>query len=385
MALSLRDRAIGAIIGAAVADAAAQPMHWIYSPDKLKEILSDLEPCPEFRPQSANPFYRRTTGEQTCYGDQAYVLLESLSQCGDVNVEDLTKRFYKFFGPGTVYDLPLNDPYRKKGGPKAILPIDGPWRNGSLKAFFRNVDAGKEETGSDVDCQMDGVTKLAPVVAMYAGRPEMLEKVEKAMRVTQNNDMCLAVTLAAARFLEHFILNGPDRNALDAVLAQLNDPKRQNPQELDLAVISLPGAFQGALLGVLTLNQLDEAVRDTMRCGGCTASRASFIGACFGAQLFSVFQHTVLVLWLAVSVHSRLSEHHFQSQQAAVFIEKAKDALHTVQHKTEQVERLETKETDVLLQSHWKPNQSQRERVNIGLNQKHDSYLLPHVLLLKFS
>lgn len=238
MALTLADRAIGAIIGAAVADAAAQPMHWIYNPDRLKEILSDLEPCPEFRAQSANPFYRRTTGEQTCYGDQAYVLLESLSQCGDVNVEDLTKRIYKFFGPGTVYDLPLNDPYRKKGGPKAILPIDGPWRNGSLKAFFRNVDAGKEETGCDVDCQMDGVTKLAPVVAMFAGRPEMLEKVEQAIRVTQNNDMCVAVTLAAARFLEHFILNGPDPNALDAVLAQLNDPKRQNPQELDRAVIA---------------------------------------------------------------------------------------------------------------------------------------------------
>lgn len=46
---------------------------------------------------------------------------------------------------------------------------------------------------------MDGVTKLAPVVAMYAGRPEMLEKVEKAIRVTQNNDMCVAETLVAAR------------------------------------------------------------------------------------------------------------------------------------------------------------------------------------------
>ncbi|KAJ4925261.1 hypothetical protein JOQ06_017996 [Pogonophryne albipinna] len=284
MASTLADRAIGAIIGAAVADAAAQPMHWIYNPDTLKEVLSDLEPCPEFRPQTANPFYRRTTGEQTCYGDQAYVLLESLSQCGDVNEEDLTKRIYKFFGPGTVYDLPLNDPYRQKGAPKAILPIDGPWRNASLKAFIRNVDAGKEETGCDVDCQMDGVTKLAPVVAMYAGRPEMLEKVEKAIRVTQNNDMCVAVTLAAARFLEHFILNGPDPNALDAVVAQLNDPNRQNPQELDRAVIVLPDAFQGALHGVLKLKQLDEAVRDTMRCGGCTSSRASFIGACFGAQ-----------------------------------------------------------------------------------------------------
>ncbi|CAG5895746.1 unnamed protein product [Menidia menidia] len=298
MALSVADRAIGAIIGAAVADAAAQPMHWIYNPDRLKEVLSDLEPCPEFRPQSANPFYRRTTGEQTCYGDQAYILLESLSQCGDVDVEDLTKRIYKFFGPGTVYDLPLNDPYRKKGGPKVTLPIDGPWRNGSLKAFFRNVDSGKEETGCEVDCQMDGITKLAPVVAMFAGKPEMLEKVEKAMRVTQNNDMCVAVTLAAARFLEHFILNGPDPNALDKVLAQMNDPKRQNPQDLDRSIIAqltqvkdnlskaspLPGAFQGALHGVLTLNQLDEAVRDTMRCGGCTASRSSFIGACFGAQ-----------------------------------------------------------------------------------------------------
>lgn len=48
---------------------------------------------------------------------------------------------------------------------------------------------------------------------------------------------------------------------------------------------ALPGAFQAALHGVLTLSRLDEAVRDTMRRGGCTASRASFIGACLGAQV----------------------------------------------------------------------------------------------------
>uniref|UniRef100_A0A3Q3B2B7 Selenoprotein J n=1 Tax=Kryptolebias marmoratus TaxID=37003 RepID=A0A3Q3B2B7_KRYMA len=237
MALSVADRAVGAVIGAAVADAAAQPMHWIYSADRLKDVLADLEPCPEFRPESANPFYQRTTGEQTCYGDQAYVLLDSLSRCEGLDVNDLTRRFYKFFGPGTAYDLPLNDPYRKKGGPKAVLPIDGPWRNASLKAFIRNVDAGREETGCDVDRQIDGVAKLAPVVAMFAGRPEMLEKVEAATRVTQSDDLCVAVTLTAARFLERFILNGPDPNALDAVLAQLNDPDRRNPQELDQVVV----------------------------------------------------------------------------------------------------------------------------------------------------
>lgn len=54
-------------------------------------------------------------------------------------------------------------------------------------------------TGDENDCQMDGITKLAPVVAFYAGKPEMLEKVEAAVRVTQNNDACVAETLAAAR------------------------------------------------------------------------------------------------------------------------------------------------------------------------------------------
>lgn len=54
-------------------------------------------------------------------------------------------------------------------------------------------------SGCEVDCQIDGIAKLAPIVAFYAGKPEMLEKVEDAVRVTQNDDACVAETLAAAR------------------------------------------------------------------------------------------------------------------------------------------------------------------------------------------
>lgn len=32
-------------------------------------------------------------------------------------------------------------------GPRPQLPIEGPWRHGSLKGFLKNVDLGKEETG----------------------------------------------------------------------------------------------------------------------------------------------------------------------------------------------------------------------------------------------
>ncbi|XP_037330736.2 crystallin J1A-like [Pungitius pungitius] len=190
----------------------AQPLHWVYDLQKLQGILAQ-HPSPEFISESANPFYRRQTGQQSCYGDQAFVLLESLSECGGLNVDDLTQRTLKFFGPGSDYDTPLNNPYREKGGPTPQLPIEGPWRHASLKSFLRNVDSGKEETGCENDCQIDGITKLAPIVAFYAGKPDMLDKVEQAVRVTQNNDACVAETLAAARsvwfpFIHQFAQNG---------------------------------------------------------------------------------------------------------------------------------------------------------------------------------
>lgn len=47
----------------------------------------------------------------------------------------------------------------------------------------------------------------------------------------------------------------------------------------------LPGAFQAALHGALTAKHYEQAIRDTMSCGGCTSSRGSFIGACMGAQV----------------------------------------------------------------------------------------------------
>ena len=46
-------------------------------------------------------------------------------------------------------------------GPKAVLPIDGPWRNGSLKAFIRNVDEGKDETGNHDDPTRD-IKQMSP-------------------------------------------------------------------------------------------------------------------------------------------------------------------------------------------------------------------------------
>lgn len=55
-------------------------------------------------------------------------------------------------------------------------------------------------TGSPTDEQMDCTLRVVPVVALYAGRPEMLEKAEEVIRQTQDSDICVAVGLAAARY-----------------------------------------------------------------------------------------------------------------------------------------------------------------------------------------
>ena len=55
----------------------AQPLHWVYSHDKMKEILSGgLDPA--FSPVSHNPFYTIETGNQSPYGDQLVVQLKCL-------------------------------------------------------------------------------------------------------------------------------------------------------------------------------------------------------------------------------------------------------------------------------------------------------------------
>ncbi|CAH1271122.1 Hypp4566 [Branchiostoma lanceolatum] len=234
---TVAERAVGAIVGATVADAAAQPLHWIYKLQTLDSIIASEE-APEFGQPSANPFYRIETGRNSCYGDQAYVILESLAECQGLDIADLKQRMYRMFGPGTDYDDAQNLEYKPHEGVKASYPINGSWRQASIKDFLKNTEAGKDDTGSEEDDQVDGATKVAPLVALYAGQPCMLEKVEDALRVTQNSDTALAAGLTTARILEQFVLYGKRDGVIETVMEEMRKPDRKNPTDLDQAMVS---------------------------------------------------------------------------------------------------------------------------------------------------
>lgn len=246
------ERRTAAVVGALVADAAAQPLHWNYKLDRLNSVIGDAEEIAFWEP-SANPFYLRPTGSHSCYGDQSFVILKSLVENKGLDVKSLQKSTYDFFGPDSDYENKDNKEYKDKSDvAKKVFPINAGWRHASIKVFMKKYEDGLEDTGCDKDEQMDCVLRIVPVVAMYAGKSDMLEKAEEVIRVTQNSDTSVAVGLTAARILEQYVLYGDKEDAIETVIDDLSQPNRRNPQDLDKAMA-------GKLRDVLNSRDLDHS------------------------------------------------------------------------------------------------------------------------------
>lgn len=96
----LQARLEGLFLGAAIGDAASQPIEWIYDVTKLAEVVKG-DP-PEFLPQSHCPFYNLATGLNGCYFEQAVVVATSLVEKQGFDLVDLQDRLFSHFGPGTL-------------------------------------------------------------------------------------------------------------------------------------------------------------------------------------------------------------------------------------------------------------------------------------------
>ena len=166
---------------------------------------------------------------------------------------------------------------------------------------------------------VDGVCKVAPVVALLAGDPNMLPTVDMAVRVVQNTDKAAAFACGFARVLEKLVLGTPTvREAIASATKDLTDPGRSFKTNLDEEVAVTLGRVIGELADlshsdvgvklkpeavafpfaglawslpqslILPLHCASEAsyveaVEASIKVGGCTASRASIAGACFGS------------------------------------------------------------------------------------------------------
>jgi hypothetical protein len=209
-----QSRAFWAVVGCLIGDAAAQPTHWNYKQSYFHDDLRKRERFnnPEFLRPSLNTYYHLPMGSQSCYGDQALEVLFSLVEWEGFEPHDVARRFVERFAESGDYGpLPHEGLYNGNKQEVRDLPIKGPWRHISIAGFLKNMKKGKRfpycGTG---DAQADCFVRVVPVVALYAGHPEMLDKVEEVVRVTQDNPPSIAVGKAFARILEAIIIHGMD-------------------------------------------------------------------------------------------------------------------------------------------------------------------------------
>ena len=282
----VRERAVAAVVAAAVSDAAAMPLHWVYDLSKLKVLVGDGPAA--FVSPAADAFYSYPVGSASPYGEQAAALLRSLVDARGFSPEAYAVSTFATFG----------------------APGHSGYIDASTAGFLRAVRAGVDwpACGAE-DAQANCVARLPPLVALLAGDAQLLPAVAQMVRVTQATDNAVAYGCAGARILEGVILGADPAEAVQRAITALRDPLRAFPLEgdgvvadaLDAAVAlagashadavaqlgrncHLPGALASPVHACLnTLPSLEAAVAATILQGGCNASRASFVGAVFGA------------------------------------------------------------------------------------------------------
>ena len=187
----------------------------------------------------------------------------------------------------------------------------------ATRGFLENVAAGKKypHTGAG-DTETNAVAHVLPVVVARAGRPGFYEDAEAAIRVVQDNDDAVAFGMTFAHMLEHVILGGSVRDAIDTTQQYLDSHWTTNPNfrwfahglskmqewqprppfevtlELGQACDFPFHVFTAPHFLLHNATSLSEpnsgityvdAIRETIKIGGENADRGSFIGSLLAA------------------------------------------------------------------------------------------------------
>ena len=297
-----KNRAI--LLGAAVADAAARPLHWIYDLNKFKRLTAGSQK-PEFWPKSESPFYTLPTGSNSSYFDLSLVMLRALyKNSGRFEPRVFVEHVLSHFGPNTPYEIAFRErefrytpKVREKGWP---APINGPWRHNLVTAMLESYsNTGEILAGPDTADEIDGFCAALPV--WLFSKPEQRVAVgKKALKIVAGGDLCedhalafwqlLELTLSGEQHPIHEVARNPSKYWLSKQITEeieqvisASDVEHAEFVERVGKACRYPGTFQGALHAVLQATSYEEGVRMCIMAGGCNCSRAIQVGCLLGA------------------------------------------------------------------------------------------------------
>jgi len=266
------------VLASFVADSLALGAHWIYDTDRIKSRFGRIESLLEPASDSYHP--TKDKGDFTHYGDQAFVLLESVAAKGEFVPEDFSCRWKDLFkGYNGYFDK-------------------------ATKETLQNLASGKkyEEAGSPSQ-DLAGASRIAALVYRY---PEEIDALVQAARtqakMTHNHPLVIDSAEFFARVASSVLKGESPVSSMEEIsqkvfrTSPLSEWVRKGIQskgEESVSVISHFGqtcSTEQVCPGVVHLlaryeENLKEALIQAVMAGGDNAARGMIVAMVLGAYL----------------------------------------------------------------------------------------------------
>lgn len=278
MSLTTKQRALAAVTGGFVADAATMGLHWIYDGDKMKQLAEARGTAgPEFYEPPSCPFYSYESGALSPYGAEILPLLKDVAERGEFVPEEFAMTSYQ------------------------AAKADKGYLNGVLKEMVAKGDAGKKypELASPSKDLHGGIKAPILVARYFEDTPLLLQKTREGVRVHEVGEESENAAVATALLIQQVVQGASVTDAISALtsneavgadtrasIQQVIDAVKEKSFPDATAAVAhfgkacpLPGVLQGSVFVLLTSGGYVEALRANMLAGGDSCSRAIVIGA----------------------------------------------------------------------------------------------------------
>lgn len=268
------------VLSSFVADSLALGVHWIYDVHRIEKEFGRVDN--PLKPGSHSYHSTKDKGDFTHYGDQAFVLLESVAANGKFDPEDFSTRWRKLFEDYHGY------------------------YDQATKGTLQNLSLGKsfQQAGSPSN-ELAGASRIAPLVFCYRDDLDnLIEASRTQTRMTHNNALVIAGAEFFARVCWNVLKGASPISAIKDVTREgfkktpLSEWVRQGVESRTQE--SVPTILRygqtchvnEAFVGVVHLiakyeEDLKEALVQSVMAGGDSAGRGMFVGMVLGAHLGS--------------------------------------------------------------------------------------------------
>ncbi len=362
-----------AVVGAAVADAASLGFHWLYDQQRIQSLEPDE---PEFHVHTRQDYTgfpgffaheHRALGQQSQYGEQMLIMLRSLSaKSGHYDKSHYQNEFVKSFGFGGTYvgyidhvtrDTLNNISEAEKNAviTAESLPFDGSdtvkrrlltkvisiiehYPNHEMKTQLESAVRITDDDDSLVehafkmmnimtdgvqfyganDQQLPAISKLPALVATYYKDDDLLQHVESAIRVTNNNDYAVKLGLFSAKLLKIAIDTGNLYSVIQAAMSE-RDPQiaslmdsvhqRQNVSTPEATAqwgmaCDLELGIPSIIHNLTQATSFKHGIRSNIHAGGDSCGRSILLGAILATCFEPSTKQPIPEAWLS-QLHER--------------------------------------------------------------------------------